>query len=185
RPHGREHRSCRNRPLEIVGPRRCRDRESRSSWRRFGDGLPRKRGDLRRQEDPARGGISLLGSDRGSGGQQVAAAIAPCPTEGRQPAYPRLCPADSRRPGSSPAGRRGRKLLPRTAVPPRLAALCGVATTSAACPPHHLELVRRPEAVCLRTVATWLAVRAGFAAQTSAAAPATSGAENDVPLEKP
>ncbi len=33
--------------------------------------------------------------------------------------------------------------------------------------------------------ATCCAVSAGFAAQTSAAAPATSGVENDVPLDQP
>jgi hypothetical protein len=37
----------------------------------------------------------------------------------------------------------------------------------------------------LRIVATCRAVRPEFAAQTSAAAPATSGVEKGVPLEKP
>jgi hypothetical protein len=42
-----------------------------------------------------------------------------------------------------------------------------------------------PQALRFRTFATWRAVSHGFAAQTSAAAPATSGAENDVPLAQP
>ena len=39
-----------------------------------------------------------------------------------------------------------------------------------------------PAAVSLRTAATSVALRPGFAAQTSAAAPATSGEANEVPL---
>ncbi len=42
-----------------------------------------------------------------------------------------------------------------------------------------------PEAVALRMLATSRAVSAGLAAQTSAAAPAVSGLEKDVPLAQP
>jgi len=42
-----------------------------------------------------------------------------------------------------------------------------------------------PDAVDLRIAATCPALSVGFAAHTSAAAPATSGVEKDVPLDHP
>src|SRR5438067_13682702 len=65
------------------------------------------------------------------------------------------------------------------------AAACALATAAAVSItpyPSSGDQAPAPEAVCSRISATCRAVRAGLAAQTSAAAPATCGAAKDVPL---
>ncbi len=64
-------------------------------------------------------------------------------------------------------------------------ALATAAATSRTPKPSSGVHAPRPEAVCSRIEATCSAEREGFAAQTSAAAPATWGAAKDVPLAKP
>src|SRR5919198_2055745 len=66
---------------------------------------------------------------------------------------------------------------------------CGARSTAAATSstpnPRSGLHAPLPEAVFFRMPPTCAAVSEGFAAHTSAAAPATSGVENDVPLENP
>ena len=70
------------------------------------------------------------------------------------------------------------------ALPGVSSASCTAADASSR-PQPSSRFQRSPSALCFNTYATCCAVSFGFAAHTRAAAPATSGEENDVPLAQP